>query len=105
MATHQYLRGLCSEKTLYTSPNPGLSLPAAHSSEQQNRTYSSNLLLTAHYNELCFYCLFLREYHNLPLQVKRHGEAVQGSASGPELHRLGLLSQVRQDRTKGRSPS
>lgn len=30
LATRQYLRGICSEKIVYASPNPGLSFGAGH---------------------------------------------------------------------------
>lgn len=42
VASHQYLRGLCSQKSIYTSPNPGLSF----------RATCSNMELTNHRNHL-----------------------------------------------------
>lgn len=116
VATHNYLRALCSQNMLYASPNPGLLVRATATSHRifTSVTPFTDELFPFRYAHLLFIitrkihlesvheifskCLVSRENYHLPLQVKLHGQGFQRNASGPKLHRFQLLYQVLQGR-------
>lgn len=64
VATHYYLRGLCSQRALYASPNPGLSLSAVSSNllrthQLKNETISHHRCETLlNHSSLCHFWFF-----------------------------------------------
>lgn len=107
VATHYYLRGLCSQRALYASPNPGLSLsavssnlPRTHPLKNETISHHGCETLLGH-SSLCNFSIdsfAFRKDHHLLLQVKLCGKDFQRDASGPKLHWLQLLRQVLQGR-------
>lgn len=112
VASHHYLRGLCSQRTLYASPNPGLSSWAASGNmthDHMNNLNGRNHRWVFKFQKLpseihcCVsfsFCVF-REDHHLLLQVEHRGQGFQRYASGPKHYRVQLLHQVLQERGEG----